>query len=119
MDFNYILQYQRSIKRIFVIISALINVGVGVAIASFVPQAAEAGFRFNQEHEQEMKRILAIVGALVTGGLAFVVSNSAQVAEAGFRMNQAVMWNEEIISNSRSIGNRRFNSNDSKHHTTG
>jgi hypothetical protein len=34
-----------------------------------------------------MKRILSIVGALVTGGLALVVSNSAQIAEAGFRLN--------------------------------
>jgi hypothetical protein len=47
MDFKYILQYQRFMKRIFVIMSALITGGVGVAIASFVPQAAEAGFRFN------------------------------------------------------------------------
>jgi hypothetical protein len=34
-----------------------------------------------------MKRLLAIVGTLITGGLAFVVSNSVQVAEAGIRFN--------------------------------
>jgi hypothetical protein len=34
-----------------------------------------------------MKKLLAIVGALVAGGLAVIVSNSAQIAEAGFRVN--------------------------------
>jgi hypothetical protein len=34
-----------------------------------------------------MKRILAIVGALVAGGLAVIVSNSAQIAEAGRAFN--------------------------------
>jgi hypothetical protein len=34
-------------KRILTIIGALVTGGIGVAIASVVPQAAEAGFRFN------------------------------------------------------------------------
>ena len=34
-----------------------------------------------------MKKLLAIIGALVAGGLAVIVSNSAQIAEAGVRFN--------------------------------
>lgn len=34
-------------NKILAIIGALITGGVGVAIASIVPQAAEAGFRMN------------------------------------------------------------------------
>lgn len=34
-----------------------------------------------------MKKLLAIIGALVAGGLAVIVSNSAQIAEAGIQNN--------------------------------